>query len=213
MNKIRLRNSLLLLLPLMALAGAPISSLVGAETSPRSGAPIDWPHSRASQIVFFAVLEGLYGDGVSNADVDRIIPPGKNGPKFDSEHFIYACPLCHPAYEAFRLYRQRERIYGLKAPIDTFGKGLDESVSARLRSQDAGQRRQVIEELINRWVGERLNMMRLSDSERRAITSEMEQGRKQGMGGLKQASQQSGQSRTNCPICDGSFGACKLRLN
>jgi hypothetical protein len=58
-----------------------------------------------------------------------------------------------------------------------------------------------------------LNMMRLSDSERRAITSEMEQGRKQGMGGLKQASQQSGQSRTNCPICDGSFGACKLRLN
>ena len=61
-------------------------------------------------------------------------------------------------------------------------------------------------------MSQRLEMMRLTEAEREAITREIEQGRKQGMGGLKQAAQagQASQSRTNCPICDGSFGACKL---
>ena len=175
----------------------------------------DWPHARASQLIFFAVLEGLYRDGVKNDDVDLIIPPSskeEGKPKFEPEHFVYACPLCHPAYEAFCLYRQRERIYGLKAPVDTFGKGLDESVRARLRSQNADERRKAIEELISRWVSQRLDLLRLTAAEREDITREMERGRKQGMGGLKNAvpSGQTSQSRTNCPICDGSFGACKL---
>jgi hypothetical protein len=52
--------------------------------------------------------------------------------------------------------------------------------------------------------------MRLTDAERASITDEMEQGRKQGMGGLRKDAA-GNQSRTNCPICDGSFGACKLR--
>ena len=80
------------------------------------------------------------------------------------------------------------------------------------RSQNADERRQAIEGLISRWVSQRLEMMRLTDAERVAVTREMEQGRKQGMGGLKNAQQagQASQSRTNCPICDGSFGACKL---
>jgi len=148
-----------------------------------------------------------YRDGVTNADVDLIIPPGENGKgKFDPEHFVYACPLCHPAYEAFRLYRQRDEFYGFKAQIDTLGTGLDETVKASLRSSDPAQRREAIEGLIRRWVRQRLEMMRLSKTELEQITSEMEQGRKKGMGGLKQP----GQTRTNCPICDGSFGACKL---
>ena len=153
------------------------------------------------------MLEGLYRDGVSNDAVDLIIPPGQNGkPRFDLEHFVYACPLCEPAFEAFRLYRQRGEFYGFKARLDTFGPGLDEALEARLRSQDAGEQRQAIEDLISRWVGERLDLMRLSDAEREATTHEMEEGRKQGMNGLKPGSQ----TRTNCPICDGSFGACKL---
>ena len=169
-----------------------------------------WPQSRASQLVFFAVLEGLYRDGVSNDDVDQIIPPGESGkPRFDSGNFVYACPLCHPAFEAFHLYRQREPFYGLKRPLDTFGLGLEPAVAARLHSSDGAQRRQAIEALINRWVSQRLEIMRLSKSEREAITSEIEQGRKQGMGALRQSGQTS-QSRTNCPICDGTFGACQL---
>ena len=192
---------------LVAVASAIAFKLCIAGTDTPTGARGTWAQSQASQLVFFAVLEGLYRDGVTNTDVDLIIPPGEDGKsKFDLEHFVYACPLCHPAYEAFRLYRHRDAFYGFKAQIDTLGTGLDETVKASLRSSDAAQRREAIEGLIRRWVGQRLEMMRLSKAELEQITREMEQGRKKGMGGLRQASQ----TRTNCPICDGSFGACKL---
>jgi hypothetical protein len=191
------------------LAALKLSS-AGSATHP-AAAQNTWVESRASQLVFFAVLEGLYRDGVSNEDVDLIIPPGTNGrPRFELEHFVYACPLCHPAYEALKLYRQREQFYGFKGHVDTLGTGLEGAMAKRLRSPDATERRQAIEELIGQWVGQRLDMMRLSAQERAAITSEMEQGRKKGMNGLKQVSAGSSQARTNCPICDGSFGACKL---
>ncbi|HWX21720.1 MAG TPA: hypothetical protein VN578_17585 [Candidatus Binatia bacterium] len=193
-----------------SIAGVIALTLVDARTQPTNNPNAPWTQSRASQLVFFAVLEGLYRDGVANSVVDLIIPPGEDGkPAFDREHFVYACPLCHPAFDAFRLYRQREEFFGFKARVDTFGPGLDPALTVGLRSHDAGQRRQAIEGLINRWVRQRLDMMRLSAAEREAITREMEQGRKQGMNGLKQASQ----SRTNCPICDGSFGACKLQAH
>jgi hypothetical protein len=192
---------------LVAIAGAAAFKLCIAGTDTPIGARGTWAQSQASQLVFFAVLEGLYRDGVTNTDVDLIIPPGENGKgNFNLEHFVYACPLCHPAYEAFRLYRHRDAFYGFKAPIDTLGTGLDETVKASLRSSDPNQRREAIEGLIRRWVGQRLEMMRHSKTELEQITAEIEQGRKKGLGGLKQP----GQTRTNCPICDGIFGACKL---
>jgi hypothetical protein len=196
---------------IIALTALKLSGVGPPQSHPPS-ARNTWVESQASQVIFFAVFEGLYRDGVTNADVDLIIPPGRNGrPTFDSEHFVYACPLCHPAYEAFKLYRQREQFYGFKGRVDTLGTGLDDAIRQRLQSKNPADRRKAVEDLINRWVGERLDMMRLSADERRAITSEMEQGRKKGMNGLKQASAGSSHTRTNCPICDGSFSACKLR--
>jgi hypothetical protein len=201
----------LVLFPIIITACVLTLRLGGAPTGFSQANKQDWPDSRASQLIFFSVLEGLYRDGVSNDDVDKIIPPNKQGhPTFDRENFVYACPLCHPAFEAFRLYRQREPFYGLKARIDTFGPSLGADVSAQLHSPDPAKRREAIQGLIQHWVAERLDMMRLSDTERAEITSEMEKGRKQGMNGLKQPGQTS-QTRTNCPICDGSFGACKLQ--
>ena len=201
----------LLLFPIIITVCVLTLRLGGAPTGFPQPGRHDWPDSHASQLIFFSVLEGLYRDGVSNDDVDQIIPPGKDGrPTFDRENFVYACPLCHPAFEAFRMYRQREAFYGLKARVDTFGPGLGADVSVQLHSPDRAKRREAIQGLIQRWVAERLDMMRLSDKERAAITSEMEKGRKQGMNGLKQPGPAS-QTRTNCPICDGSFGACKLQ--
>ncbi len=197
----------------MAIGTVVTLSVGGAASPPKPGPARMWPETRASQLVFFAVLEGLYRDGVTNSDVDLMIPPGEGGkPKFDQEIFVYACPLCHPAFEALRLYRQRERIFGLKARVDTFGAGLDEAVRKQLRSQQPEERRRAVEGLIRRWVSQRLEMMRLTKTEREVITLEIESGRKQGMGGLKQAvaAGEASQSRTNCAICDGSFGACKL---
>ncbi|PWU10591.1 MAG: hypothetical protein C5B50_25320 [Verrucomicrobia bacterium] len=193
----------------LSLASAIVSSALAAEPARRT--PHSWPGTRASQLVFFAVLEGLYRDGVTNSDVDLIIPPSTNGaPRFDPEHFVYACPLCHPAFEAFRLYRHRDRIFGLKAPMDTFGPGLDDNIRSQLRSPNPESRRKAIETLISRWVAQRLELMRLTPEERADITREMEQGRKQGMGALKNGLTGL-QLRKNCPICDGSFGACKLK--
>jgi hypothetical protein len=209
------RNRLLILLvaAVTAIATVVALSVGGADTPSRTSAPKMWTETSAGQLIFFAVLEGLYRDGVTNSDVDLIIPPDEGGkPRFDKEIFVYACPLCHPAFEALRLYRQREYFYGFKARINTLGPGLDEAVRTRLRSQNTDERRQAIEGLISRWVSQRLEIMRLTKAEREDITREIEKGRKQGMGGLENAvrSGQVSQSRTNCAICDGSFGACNL---
>lgn len=178
-----------MLLSLVALAAiiTVVALRVGGAASPSiSSASKSWPETRVSQLVFFAVLEGLYRDGVTDSDVDLIIPPGDGDkPRFESEVFVYACPLCHPAFEAFRLYRQRDQIFGLKGKLDTFGTGLDEAIRMRLRSSNADERRQAIEGLISRWVSQRLEMMRLTKAEREEITGEIEKGRKQGMSGLK----------------------------
>src|SRR5436190_20481243 len=92
--------------PLLAtIAVAVVWRLHGAENSPTNNPHAPWFQTRASQLVFFAVLEGLYRDGVSNDVVDLIIPSDKNcSSQFDLEHLVYACPICHPAFEALRLY-------------------------------------------------------------------------------------------------------------
>jgi hypothetical protein len=92
-----------------------------------------------SQLVFFSVLESLYRDGVSQDTVKALLPEGEH----EMTHsFIYACPLCHPAFEAFRLYASRRPFYGQKGDdIDTLGKGLNAAQVAQLKSADPNQRR------------------------------------------------------------------------
>src|SRR5688572_10638658 len=102
---------LLLLVAAIAAVTVVAISMGGAGSPSNTNVHKSWPETRAGQLIFFAVLEGLYRDGVINGDVDLIIPPGEGGkPAFDQETFVYACPLCHPAFEAFRLYRQRQPV-------------------------------------------------------------------------------------------------------
>jgi hypothetical protein len=61
-----------------------------------------WPKNDVGPFVFHAVLEGLYTDGVSNEVVDKILKPDLLA------NFVHQCPLCHPAYQAFLLYRDRQ---------------------------------------------------------------------------------------------------------
>ena len=59
------------------------------------------------QMVFFAVLEGLYRDGVSSADVDVFLRKDKNEKGIEGYiHFVYGCSICMPALDAFRSYRE-----------------------------------------------------------------------------------------------------------
>ncbi len=111
-----------------------VLSLRGDTQKPRDKPRVIDPGS-SGQLVFFAVLEGLYEDGVSTDDVERIlaIDPATKQPQY-SEHFVGACPLCLPAFDAFQLYRSRPMFYGRKEAIDKFGPGLDPILVKKLHS-------------------------------------------------------------------------------
>ena len=61
----------------------------------------DWKTDPACRLVFFAVLQGLYEDGVSDEVVNSIVPPDKKGREKMRHSFVLDCPLCQPTYEAF----------------------------------------------------------------------------------------------------------------
>ncbi|HLX61676.1 MAG TPA: hypothetical protein VKX17_10375 [Planctomycetota bacterium] len=163
----------------------------------------DWVSDPGSQMVFHAVLEGLYADGVSNEDVDRILP---------REHFVYACPLCEPAYAAFAAYRARPEFQNRKAPISTFGKGLDPAISEKLKSKEVSTRRWTIGALIQGWVQKRLESMRLTPEESAEWNGRLGALHKQGMA-MKDKFHDQYQEK-DCAICSGCSNAgekvCKL---
>ena len=101
---------------------------------------VEWQKEELCQFVFFAVLEGLYRDGVQNEIVDAII--GEKILKKDDKvktHFVFRCKLCHATYEAFRTYRNRPAFMQTKG-TSTFGKGADLAQQKKLRSKDARTR-------------------------------------------------------------------------
>jgi hypothetical protein len=166
-----------------------------------------------TQLVFFAVLEGLYEDGVSTDDVDRIlaVDPRTKQPRLE-EHFVYACPLCMPVFDAMVLYRSRPRFHGRKDSADTFGPGLESALKKKLDSVQKADQLEAIQTLVNRWVGRRLDSMRLTKDEREQWTAVIEEGRQKGMAFI-QAVQAGNRNEylgwRGCAICDGSAGACQ----
>ena len=190
-----------------------VLSLRGDTQKPRDKPPVIGP-ACCSQLVFFAVLEGLYDDGVSTADVDRILAddPRTKQPQFN-EHFVDACPLCLPAFDACQLYRSRPKFYGLKESKDTFGPGLDPILAKKLRSEAKADQLEAIRTMVNRWVIRRLEAMRLTKDEREQWTAVIEEGRRQGMGRL-QRTQAANQNEyfgwKGCAICDGTSEACHM---
>lgn len=194
-----------------------VKFLSGGQSAPppapssASAARANWPDEPASRLIFFAVLEGLYTDGVSNDVVDLVLPPDAGGRERNlREHFVYACPLCHPAMEAFRLYRDRRAFFGLKPGTrDTFGPGLPDSLLAGLRSRNKIERLAAVQSLIDRWVRRRLAMMRLSPAEQTDWTTRIESGRKQGMAALQSDERRYGDKK--CAVCEGAAAACATR--
>ena len=62
------------------------------------------------RLVFYAVLEGCFEDGLTDADVNQILLKEKPDTHY-YEHFIYACPVCMPTMHALETYRQRPRSF------------------------------------------------------------------------------------------------------
>lgn len=154
--------------------------------------------------IFFAVLEGLYHDGVSNEIVDRIL--AKDEVTGYPANFVWACPACMPAYNAFRVYRDRTTFQGEKIPRDRFGPGLAPEKAERLTAVDVPVAQVALEELISGWMDRRMESLRLTEDERSEWRNEMEGRRKLGMSFLAGYRNLGGSyaSMKTCPICEGA---------
>lgn len=183
--------------------------------------------SPASRFVFFAVLEGLYEDGVSQETIDIIIPvkglvptetnPAPTGYRDMTEHFVHMCPLCHPTFEAMRLYAGRQPFVGQKARVDTFGDGLPEEILKKLHSGLKTDRLEGIRTLIDRWVSRRLDMHNLTARQRAEMRLQINALRDKGTEQLK-LYQRAGEGNAYnrlyadwkfCGACDGSLDGAK----
>lgn len=213
---VKLLVSLLLLVPALTVAfagGERCRTIAQAEVRAAPEAPNGGADDPVSRFLFFAVLEGLYEDGVSNEIVERVteLDARTGWPK----HFIYACPICMPAFDAFRSYRSRTAFYGRKWACDTFGEGLDKELARRLLDRDDLVLGNALQERIERWTARRIELLRLTDVERDALSHELAERRKRGTEFLRSyqangsAPQYAGMK--SCPLCEGASGACPLR--
>jgi hypothetical protein len=193
-----------------------LSATVASAAEPASS---DWVKDPASQTVFFAVLEGIYMDGVENEHVDLILPPNKEM----SEHFVDRCPLCHSVVEALRFYRTRSHFQfqkpktwgdssnGFKPSYsDTLGKGLAPEVVAGLRAPEKEARIKAIKELISVWINRRLVLTCKDETEYRAAANSMRELSKKGSellnryrGDAKNDPKSVYFERKTCPACEG----------
>lgn len=196
-------------------------STLAALELPPAVPPHDYLDDPVHQLVFFAVLEGCYRDGVSNEAVDLILPKNPDtGGVMMEYNFVYSCPLCMPVIEALRTYRVRTRFFDKRAR-DTFGKGLSAEVMAKLAESDRKKRMPVLQALINSWVQARLDALRVTVAERAAWGVEIDDRRKRGAQALEALrTGEHGESYITlyadwpktCAVCDGAAGGAGVLM-
>jgi hypothetical protein len=177
--------------------------------------PADWQADPVCHMVFFAVLEGLYRDGVPDEVVDSIVPRHpKEGQNPVKTSFVFQCPLCHPVYEAFALYQRRPAFSGEDKKRDTFGKGIDPELVTALKSENAKTRLGALATLVHRWVEHRLTMMRLTDAEKQEWVKKLGERSNQGQKHLSDLlgtdpAYKGWSTYWGCAACKGTTGACQ----
>lgn len=178
---------------------------------------VDWKDDPVCQMVFFAVLEGLYADGVPSDVVNSLVPKSdKQENDSVKANFVAQCPLCHPVFEALSLYQRRGAFLDGDGRRNTFGKGIDKDLQKRLTSQSRMDRLTALRVLVRRWVERRMTMMRLSEEERTEWTTKLavrsQQGRKRLFELMKNdPAYGSGWSAYwGCAACNGTTDACQI---
>ena len=176
----------------------------------------DWRNDPMGRLVFFAVLEGLYEDNVSDDVVNSILPLPKTGapdPEQQMKHsFVLGCPLCRPAYEAFRSYQARPReIAPLTSESD---RGISPEERENLLRPEVMPRVNTLRQPILRWVERRLVAMKVTPDEQQAWMEKVSAGVQTGREQL-QANQKIDESYKNwsgywgCAACLGSQDAVR----
>lgn len=126
--------------------------------------PTDGPAGAGRQAtIFYAVLEGLYDEGVATADVDILLHQDPATKQYS--YFVDGCPLCTPAIDALQLYRGRPKFHGRKEESDTFGTGLSAKEREALRGDDVPARLRVLHDFIARCLQRKLASLRLTKAE------------------------------------------------
>ncbi|MFY9342295.1 MAG: hypothetical protein WAT39_07390 [Planctomycetota bacterium] len=176
------------------------------DPKPATG-PASRPGDQAT--IFYAVLEGLYDEGVATADVEILLHQEPTTKQFS--YFVYGCPLCMPAIDALQLYRGRPMFHGHKGESDTFGAGLPAKESAALRSDDVAARLRVLHDFVERCLQKKLASLRLLPAEREQWQLVLKEMRNKGGYMLKEA-QQAGTAGAlgaakGCAVCDGANDA------
>ena len=153
---------------LAALALAAGATTTGGEPAKPKAGPVkvaDWKADPACRLVFHAVLEGLYEDGVTDDVVNNIVPPDKAGREKMRRSFVLGCPLCQPVFEAFCAYQSRPKVSD-GGKETAFGKGLPEAVKKGLLSDTLSTRLIALRGPVRGWVEARLRSMKLTAQER-----------------------------------------------
>ena len=201
---------LLLLAPaLSALAPRGWDDGPAATVDPPRSVPKD--HEEVQRMIFFAVLEGLYRDGVSTEDALLLAAPAENGAGLLS--YVYACPICMPAVDALTVYGARAPFPHRKAPRDTFGSGWSEEFRAELRSEEHAVRIGAVQRLTRQYIEARLRSLRLDEEEQRVWTQWLGDLREKGNARLRSYLEQGGpfaesyRGWESCGACEGAAGA------
>ena len=185
-------------------------SLPGEE--PSASVPFEGPSQPPEQMILFAVLEGLYRDGVSTEAAAAIaaLDPESGIPL----NFVYNCPLCMPALDAFRVYLERPDFLGKKAGRNTFGGGLDAETLKRVLSGDRETRLGALHGLVQGWVKARLGSLDLTRGQRTAWGRRLSDMREKGNALLAEYQEQEDgpyaefyDDWKRCAVCDGSSDA------
>ena len=152
--------------------------------------------------IFFAVLEGLYREGVSDSTVDELL-------KLDAEtgrpvYFVYGCPICIPVYDALSVYRTRPVFYRDKGRRRDFSttKDLEKSLSVA----DRTERALGLQKMVFRMLESRLKSQRLTAEERTAWDQLLDAASDEGGKLLENYPEQAAWMKS-CPSCSGATGA------
>lgn len=132
--------------------------------------PVAWKDDPICQMVFFAVLEGLYSQGVSDEVVESIV-----GAKCDPEDtekmqervkrsFVVDCPLCQPTFEAFVVYQSRPR-FSDGSGASTFGEGFEAAMKERLLSQNLQTRLKALKDFVQASISKKLATTDMSEGD------------------------------------------------
>jgi hypothetical protein len=156
------------------------------------------------KLMFFATLETLYEQNISDATVDKLLTrdPETNQPI----SFVYACPVCTPVFDAFNLYRQRPKFWGNKAGLRQFS-GEPGEWNELLALPDPKKRTAALGAFTKEALERKLQSMNLTDEEREQWNQLIVAAHDQG-GKLLEEYKQSGRPvpswMERCEICEGA---------